>query len=79
MAVVTAVKLDDLLLLSESPRQSQHAHAGLGATVGEADHLDLDFAMRFLLPFSATRGRKINGRAQRQADETAYHSGSLDA
>mmetsp|Transcript_29086 Transcript_29086/g.93389 ORF Transcript_29086/g.93389 Transcript_29086/m.93389 type:complete len:431 (-) Transcript_29086:39-1331(-) len=39
MAVVAALELDDLFALGVSPNQSDHAHACLGAGVGESDHL----------------------------------------
>mmetsp|Transcript_66663 Transcript_66663/g.201211 ORF Transcript_66663/g.201211 Transcript_66663/m.201211 type:complete len:353 (+) Transcript_66663:271-1329(+) len=40
VAVVAALELDNLLALREGPHEPQHAHAGLGAAVGEAHHLD---------------------------------------
>mmetsp|Transcript_15205 Transcript_15205/g.35590 ORF Transcript_15205/g.35590 Transcript_15205/m.35590 type:complete len:361 (-) Transcript_15205:349-1431(-) len=40
MAVVAPLKLDDRVALGVGPHQPDHAHASLGAAVGEAHHLD---------------------------------------
>ena len=40
MAVVAAFELDDLFAAGEGPHQPQHRHAGLGAAVDKAHHLD---------------------------------------
>ena len=46
VAVVAAVELDHLLAAGEGADEPDHAHARLGARVGEAHHLDRRHGLR---------------------------------
>ena len=45
MAVVAALELDHLVAAGVSTDQAQHSHAGLGAAVDEAHHLNAGYSV----------------------------------